>query len=303
MREIPIVETNLSQGIPTIGVAGTGRMGTALATRLLETGHPVAVWNRTRERTKALADAGAIVAPTPAGLVAGSGFIITILRDSEAVEATYREPDGLLDGDVKGRQFIEMSTVPPQTQQTLESDVKERGGWLIDCPVGGSVGPALAGRLFGFVGGDEGDVMRSRPLLDLLCRRVEHVGPVGAGVSVKLAIQLPLHVYWQVMGEALTLCSPLDLDPERLLDILSDTPGAPNALKERAPSIVATLRGEESGPVSFDIDAIRKDLRMMIDEITRLGGQAPLTEAALVRFDEASKAGLGGESAVALTKP
>jgi 3-hydroxyisobutyrate dehydrogenase len=96
---------------------------------------------------------------------------------------------------------------------------------LIDCPVGGTVGPALGGKLFGFAVGDAGGVARANSILDQLCRRVEHVGAVGAGASMKLAINLPLLVYWQSLGEALALCKPLDLDPARLVDILSDTRG------------------------------------------------------------------------------
>ncbi len=88
---------------------------------------------------------------------------------------------------------------------------------MIDCPVGGSVGPASDGKLFGFVGGADADVARRRPVLDQMCRRVEHVGPVGAGASMKLAINLPLMVYWQAFGEALSLVAPLKLDPDRLV--------------------------------------------------------------------------------------
>src|SRR5207248_7927549 len=146
--------------------------------------------------------------------------------------------------------------------------VATRGAALIECPVGGTVGPAKEGKLFGFVGGAVSDVDRARPLLDELCRRVEHVGPVGAGASVKLAINLPLLVYYQALGEALSLCRPLGLDPARLMDIFADTSGGPNMLKPRGPVIAAALQGKETTPVTFDIDLIRKDLRTMIDEAT-----------------------------------
>ena len=85
------------------------------------------------------------------------------------------------------------------------------------------MGPARDGKLFGLVGGDDADVARLRPVLDQLCRRVEHVGPVGSGARLKLAINLPLLVYWQSLGEALALCKPLNLPPERLVDIMADT--------------------------------------------------------------------------------
>src|SRR5207244_4962280 len=121
-------------------------------------------------------------------------------------------------------------------------------------------------KLFGFVGGDAGDVARAKPVFDELCRRVEHVGAVGAGASMKLAINLPLLVYYQALGEALSLCRSLDIDPARLIDIFADTSGGPNMLKVRGPALAATLQGKETTPVTFDVDLIRKDLRTMLEE-------------------------------------
>jgi 3-hydroxyisobutyrate dehydrogenase len=118
-----------------------------------------------------------------------------------------------LKGDIQGKLFIEMSTVRPQTEKQLAAKARALGAAFIDCPVGGTVGPAREGKLLGFVGGDADDVARARPLLEQMCRRVEHVGPVGSGASMKLAINLPLLVYWQALGEALLLCKPLGLDP------------------------------------------------------------------------------------------
>ena len=118
-----------------------------------------------------------------------------------------------------------------------------------------------------------------------MCRRVEHVGAVGAGASMKLAINLPLLVYWQALGEALLLCKPLGLDPARLMDIFADTSGAPNVLKVRGPAIAAALAGKDTGAITFDIDSIRKDLQTMIEEAQALGGTLPVTARALECFD------------------
>src|SRR5207249_11582611 len=99
-----------------------------------------------------------------------------------------------------------------------------------------------------------------------MCRRVEHVGTVGAGAAMKLAINLPLLVFWQAFGEALSLCEPLGIDPARLMDIFADTSGGPNVLKVRGPAIVAALAGEGPGGATFDADSSRKDLRRMLEE-------------------------------------
>ena len=275
-------------------------MGAAIAMRLLACGHAVSVWNRTVEKAKALASSGAKPAASPRELATGAGILISFLADAAAIDATYLGAEGLLAGDVRGKLFIDMSTVRPETQRALAAQVARKGAALIECPVGGTVGPAKEGKLFGFVGGEAGDVARAKPVLDQLCRRVEHVGPIGAGASVKLAINLPLLVYYQALGEALSLCKSVDIDPARLIDIFSDTSGGPNMLKVRGPAIAATLQGKETSPVTFDVDLIRKDLRTMLDEATGLDVSMPLTARALECYDEAARDGIGRSDATML---
>jgi 3-hydroxyisobutyrate dehydrogenase len=275
-------------------------MGAAMAQRLMNVGHEVTVWNRTREKTKPLAEAGAKVAETARELAEMSELVISIVTDPAALDATFNAPSGLLSGNVTGKLFVEMSTVRPQTIEKIAAQVRFKGAALVDCPVGGSTAPAREGKLIGFVGGEDSDVARAKPVLDQLCRRVEHVGPVGAGARMKLAINLPLLVYWQALGEALYLIRSLGLDPARAIDILSDTSGGPNVLKARGPALAAALRGEDVTPVTFDVDSIRKDLRTMIEEGRALGSSLPVTERALACFDDASKEGLGAKDASAL---
>jgi 3-hydroxyisobutyrate dehydrogenase len=258
------------------------------------------VWNRTLQKAHALAAVGATVAATSRELAAASDVVITILTDAAAIDATYRGAGGLLDGEVRGKLFIDMSTVRPEIEKALAASVAAKGAALIECPVGGTVGPAKEGKLFGFVGGHASDVERARPLLNEMCRRVEHVGPIGAGASVKLAINLPLLVYYQALGEALSLCRSVDVDPQRLIDIFADTSGGPNMLKVRGAAIAATLQGKETAPVTFDVDLIRKDLRTMLEEADALGVKMPLTAQALERYDEAAGNGFGAKDATML---
>lgn len=276
-----------------IGIAGTGRMGAAIAQRLLGLGHEVTVWNRTAEKTRPLAAAGARVAATPARAAAVSEIIITILTDAAAIDAAYHGRDGLLSANVSGKLFIEMSTVRPETERALAGKVRDKGAAMIECPVGGTIGPAKDGKLFGFVGAESADFARAKSLLEQMCRRIEHVGPVGAGASMKLAINLPLLVFWQAFGEALALVRPLGLDAARLIDIFGDTSGAPTALKNRAAALTAAIQGKDVGPITVDIDAMRKDLRTMVEEASALGKQLPVTSRAFECYDQASEAGLG----------
>jgi 3-hydroxyisobutyrate dehydrogenase len=278
-----------------------GRMGAAMAGRLLKLGHDVTVWNRTAAKTKPLADAGAKVAATPAGLASDSELILTILTDAAAIDATYRGKHGLLEGAAIGKLFVEMSTVRPEVQRDLAKSVNAKGAFLIDCPVGGTVGPARDGKLLGFVGGADVHVARAMPVLEQLCRRIDHCGAVGAGAAMKLAINLPLSVYWQAFGEALALCKPLGLDPAKLIEIFSETSGGPNTLKVRGAALADALRGKAPDPVTFDIDSIRKDLRTMLEEGRSLGRELPVSARALECYDEASRRGLGPADAVMMT--
>ncbi len=275
-------------------------MGAALAGRLLGVGHALTVWNRTAAKTEALVAAGATAAATACELAAAADMVITMLTDAAAIGATYHGARGLLAADVRGKLFVDMSTVRPEVERALAARVRACGAALVDCPVGGTVGPAKEGKLFGFVGGDPDDVARARPVLDQLCRRVEHVGPVGAGASVKLAINLPLLVYYQALGEALSLCRSLNIDPARLVDIFADTSGGPNMLKVRGPAIAAALQGQDSSPVTFDVNLIRKDLRTMLEEAAGLGVELPLTARVLDCYDAAARRGMGASDATML---
>lgn len=269
-----------------IGIAGLGKMGSAIAQRLIEVGHDLTVWNRSLEKARPLANAGAKVAANPADVARNAQTVITILTDAAAIDAVYGGPAGLLAGDVTGKLFIEMSTVAPATETALAEKVRAKGAALVECPVGGTTGPARQGKLIGLMGGEPADVERARPILEHLCRRLEHCGPVGAGAVMKLTINMPLMIYWQALGEALALCRPLGLDPARLMELLADTSGGPNVLKVRGPAVATMLKGGDIGPVTFDIDSAVKDLRIMLGEGKRQGLELPLVERTLSCYEE-----------------
>lgn len=275
-----------------IGIAGIGRMGAAITARLIESGHSLSVWNRTRSKAEALAAIGATVADSPRALAAGCELVIGLLTDASSYDAVYHAPDGLLAADVRGKVFIDMATVRPDDARTLGERIRARGAAFVECPVGGSIGPAREGKLFAFVGGADADVARVRPVLEALCRRIEHVGPVGSGASVKLAINLPLIVYYQALGEAIAFAKPLGLAPERLVDIMCDTSGTPAMMKLRGPSVAKQLGGG-TVPPTVDIANLCKDLRTMQDEIRSRGSDAPLVGTVLGCYRALADEGLG----------
>jgi 3-hydroxyisobutyrate dehydrogenase len=274
-----------------IGIAGLGRMAENIGARLLDQGHTLIIWNRTPEKTKALAERGAKVVGSAADVASQAEAIITILTDGAAIDAVYKGPNGLLAGDVRGKLFIEMSTVRPEVEVALAKDVRDKGAALVDCPVGGSVNPAREGKLFGFLGAEPEDAKRAMPIVEQLCRRVEHCGPVGSGALMKLAINLPLIVAWQAFGEAFALCRDLGLPPERLVDIFADTNGANNAFRGRAPKIADILAGRDAGLVTFSLSNAQKDARTMAEEGKARGLELPLIERSIACFGEAIDAG------------
>ena len=275
-----------------IGIAGTGKMGSAIARRLLSLKHQVTVWNRTPERAQALVENGAGWAASAQEMAGMTDLVITMLTDEQALDQVYFGPRGLLSASVGQKLFVDMSTVRPAKQQEIGAGVVAAGGAYLECPVGGSTGPAQDGKLLGFVGGSKADLVRARPVLDLLCRRIEHVGPLGAGAMMKLAINLPLMVYWQTLGEALSLVQPLNIDPKRLIDIFSDTSAGPNMLKVRGGMIAQALAGTQTGQVTVNVATMRKDMRAMLDQAAQLNLRLPVTQTALSCFDQAADKGL-----------
>ncbi|MEJ2433718.1 MAG: NAD(P)-dependent oxidoreductase [Pseudolabrys sp.] len=284
-----------------IGVAGIGAMGAAVAARLMEVGHEVMVWNRTPDKTKPLAEQGAKVAGSAAELAAQCEAVITLLTDGAAIDAVYNGPNGLLSGDVKGKLFIEMSTVPPKVQTDLAPKVQAKGATLVECPVGGSTTPARSGKLLGLMGAAPEDAARARPILDQLCRKVEHCGPIGAGSAMKLAINLPLMVAWQAYGEAFSIARSVGWEPKRLLDLFVESNGANNGLKMRADMIVKMFENKDPGPTTFSIANAVKDLRTMVATGETLGADMRATKAALSGFEDAVEHSLGGADGARMT--
>lgn len=285
-----------------IGLVGIGRMGQAIGMRLIDKGHQLVVWNRTPGKLASLVEAGAVSAASPRAVAETVDVVIAILTNEDAQQAIYHASQtGLLAAKVAGKLFIDMSTVRPHSSVALAQAVQSQGGHYVESPVGGTTGPAREGKLFAFVGADPEAFARAEPVLRDLCRRIEHVGAVGSGSSVKLAVNLPLLVFWQAFGEALSLVSHLDLPGHRLIDMLSDTPGASGGFKARAPQFVDRLAGQPPFAASFDLKSIHKDLDLMRAEAQSMGVALPVVSGALSAYQEAIDAGLGESDSIEQT--
>jgi 3-hydroxyisobutyrate dehydrogenase len=146
-------------------------------------------------------------------------------------------------------------------------------------------------------GGSGADFARARPVLEQLCRRVDLLGPNGTGSAMKLAINLPLAVYWEALGEALSLVRDAGIAPEKMLEILADSSGGTNVLKNRAAKLAAALKEGPKPEVGFDIDGMRKDLRTMLAVGGTMGLDLPVTAKTLECYESAAEAGWGNKDA------
>ncbi|MDI9331970.1 MAG: NAD(P)-dependent oxidoreductase [Alphaproteobacteria bacterium] len=274
-----------------VGIVGMGKMGQAVAQRMLGLDHEVWVWNRNASRAQAVVASGAKLAVHPADLARDCDVVVNLLTDAAAVEQVYCGPQGLL--SQPRAVLIESSTVAPEFQEKMAQVAQLAGARYLECPVSGSIGPAKEGKLIGFVGGDAAVVSQARSLLDQMCRKVVLVGAHGNGARMKLCVNLPLMVYWQTLGEALSLVRSLEIDPKELVDVLTESSGGPNMLKVRGGMIADALAGTPQATVTVDLATMRKDVCTMVEQGAKNGCPMPLTQTTLVNLERAIDQGLG----------
>jgi 3-hydroxyisobutyrate dehydrogenase len=242
-----------------IGIAGFGRMGAAMASRVVSEGHQLAVWNRSPERAAAAAALGARILRTPAALALECDVVLSSLFDDVAVRAVYLGDDGFTSAPLNGRLLIDTSTVAPQMGAELARNVAAAGGRFVDAPVLGTVKPARAGALIALAGGASEDIQAARPVLTLISRAIHTLGPNGAGYAGKLAINLLKGTYWAALGDCLRLGRLFGIDPSAILDVIESGPGALVELPAKMP----VLRGQQTEP-AFDIIGGLKDMRAIV---------------------------------------
>ena len=280
-----------------VAIFGTGRMGTAFAERLIETGNSVTVWNRTSEKTSAASQAGAIVAEKIAD-AAKSDILILSLSGSSAVRQVV---ESILEVGNKGRLIIDTSTLLPDDSREFADMVIRAGSHFVDCPVGGTVVPALKGQLLGMAGGTIEDFERARPILEQLCRRVEHMGSVGSGSHMKLAVNLPLIIYWKTLSESLAMLKESGIPIEKAISVIADSSGGPAVLKNRAQVVIDTLNGtDQIGTV--DIETLQKDLELALKQAKKSGISMSISEATRDAYTEAVAPKLSAFDGSSLTR-
>ena len=257
-----------------VAIVGTGRMGSAMARALVGAGYDVVLQNRTRDRCDPLAAMlGCRVVDTPAEAAAASDVTITMLANDEAVTEVYAGPAGLVEGSHAGGVLVDMSTVMPGTLQAVEPAVRATGSGLLDAPVSGSVSLAETGALTLMVGGTDDDLERARPVLESLSKAIFHLGPLGSGAAMKLAVNVVIFGLNGALAEGLALAEAAGIDRAVAYDVIAaGAAGAPYVGYKRAQFV-----DPESAPVAFSLGLTEKDLRLITDTAASLGQPLPQT--------------------------
>jgi 3-hydroxyisobutyrate dehydrogenase len=271
-----------------IGLVGLGRMGAAIWQRLTERGCEVVAWDRSAKAREAQGKRGLRVVDGPRAVAAEADVVLSIITEDKGVRHIFAGPDGFLAADVRGKLFIEMSTLQPMTHRELAPLVKAKGASLVDSPVMGSIPTVREGKLLALLGGEAGDVERAREVLDHLTRRVVHIGPNGAGCAMKLAVNLGMAVYLQSLTEAIALGQSEGLELDQMLEIFAEAPTASPWLKGKT----GVLRGEPAD-ITLDIRTMRKDVMSAVATGARNGVAMPATSGTLASLSAAVAGGWG----------
>ena len=256
----------------TVAILGTGRMGSAMAGALRDAGFDLVLWNRTSAGAERLAsELGGTAVATPREAAVAAEVCITMLADGPAVEAVYGGADGLVAGGRSGTVLVDASTVPPTTLRPYEAATRAAGAGLLDAPVSGSVALARSGKLTLMVGGDVADLERARPVLDALGPTIFHLGPLGSGAAMKLAVNTVIFGLNGALAEGLVLAEAAGIDRAAAYEVLATSAvGAPFVGYKRA-----AFLEPEATPVAFGLDLAAKDLRLIAGLAGSLGVAMP----------------------------
>tara|TARA_B110000093_G_scaffold100325_1_gene107825 strand:- start:29 stop:919 length:891 start_codon:yes stop_codon:yes gene_type:complete len=274
-----------------IGICGTGKMGSEIAKRLIESDQDITVWNRTQSKASLLINHGAKIASNISDLVKKNDIILCIMGDDIALDYVYNSIDGFKNNDLSNKIIIELSTTSVKKIKSLQKIIINLNGEFIECPVGGSTKPARDGNLLGLVGGNKKTFDKIEYLLKFICRRYEYLGDVGKGASMKLAVNLPLMVYWQALGEAISIATNSGIQFEKALDIMMDSSGAAKVAHLKLNSIIQAMNNETNLPSTFNASSSLKDMKLMVEEGNKNGNDLHVINSAMSYVEEAVNSG------------
>jgi 3-hydroxyisobutyrate dehydrogenase-like beta-hydroxyacid dehydrogenase len=261
---------------PPVGLIGLGLMGHPMGANLLKAGHDLTIWNRTASRGDDLVAQGAKRAASPREVAAASEVILTIVSDPPALESVLWGESGVFAGLRRGSAIIESSTVSPGLEKRAAAAAAALGADFLEAPVTGGTWGAEKGELVFMVGGEASTLKRLEPVLGAMGKRWFHLGPVGAGQTVKLAMNLLLDVQVEAFAEALALVTRAGIPGQSLFEVMQSSMGRSGVLDLKGANM---LKGEYKP--SFPLRLMHKDVGLALDLANQLG--VPLPAAAASR--------------------
>ncbi len=261
---------------PNVSLIGLGLMGRPMGMNLLKAGFPLTVWNRTPSRAEALVAAGARLVASPREAAAAADVLITIVSDPPALEEVLWGHDGKNDGAFaglkRGALYIDSSTVSPSLALKIAAASAGAGVHFLDAPVTGGTWGAEKGELVFMVGGDAQTLKTAEPVLSVMGKKWFHLGPNGAGQTIKLAMNSLLALEVQAFAEALALVTRAGLPGEKLVEVMQASMARAGVLDVKAPML---LKGDYTP--SFPLRLMHKDLSLALDLANQLGVPLPAT--------------------------
>jgi 3-hydroxyisobutyrate dehydrogenase len=280
--------TTRTQLHATIAFLGVGRMGAPMATRLIEAGFTVRVWNRSAQRVTPLVERGAVAASSPAQAAEGADFLVTMLPDGPLVEAVMSGPQGALTTLPSGAVWLQMSSVGVEWASRLAELVANNGVAFVDAPVSGSVAPAETGKLLILASGPDDVQAKVAPVFDVIGRRTVWLGASGAGSKAKLVLNNWLVGLVESMAETLHFTEALELDPQLIIELLDEAPiGSPYAVAKAR----QMLAGDYSP--SFTLKLALKDADLAVAAANAVGTNLMVTKSFIESWHRAVSNGLG----------
>lgn len=279
----------------TLGFVGLGAMGSRIAARLLASGSVVYGTNRTRHRADPLVERGLIWRDSPRAVAEEADVVFSMVTDNAALAAITDGPDGILAGLRPGSVYVDMSTVSPAASRELADRVHELDAAMLDAPVSGSVPAAEGGTLTIMVGGGADTAARVGPLLRELGQTVTHVGENGAGLVMKLAVNISLAVQMIAFSEGVLLAESSGIEPQVAVGVLTSSAVGSPALRTRGP-----LLFDRPDEAWFDVKMMQKDVGLALKQGRTSRVPLPTARAANELLAEARALGYGDQDLVAV---
>jgi 3-hydroxyisobutyrate dehydrogenase-like beta-hydroxyacid dehydrogenase len=255
-----------------LGFVGLGVMGSEMVSRLLDKGHSVTGYNRTRAKAERLIKKGMKWAETPRAVCAAADVTFSMVTNEKALGAVAEGRDGILDAMTAGKFWIDMSTVSPGYSRALAAKVREKGADMIDAPVSGSVITLQEGKLSVMVGGRRETFDRLKPVLDDIGPKVTYVGDNGLALSMKIATNLSLAVQMMAFSEGVLIAEKSGIKREVAVDVLVNSAVASPMIKYRGPFVLSMPK-----EAWFDVNMMQKDMMLALDMGRALDVPLPTT--------------------------